>query len=130
MSAAEFERLHAALQAQDLDRVVELLDPEVEVTGMKGTFRGPEAVRRWLTPSEGGTLSSRIELDEIREVGGEYVAIGARRLWHWRENDELADESGFGALFRFRDGRLVSWRQDFGSIVDAIEAIPREHHAP
>jgi hypothetical protein len=112
-----------------------MLDPEVEVTGLKGTFRGREAVRQWLTPSEDGSLYSRIEVDEVREVGAEYVAVAARRLWHWRETDELAEQSGFGALFRFHDDSLISWRQDFGSIVEAIESIPPAHgerasHAP
>jgi limonene-1,2-epoxide hydrolase len=119
-----FERLHEALQGQDLDTVVALLDPEIEVIGMKGTFRGPEEVRRWATKSTGGSLYSLVEVDEVRAVGADHVAIQARRLWHWRENDELADAAGFGGLFRFRDGRVWRWRQDYASIVEAIEAVP------
>jgi hypothetical protein len=122
--ASTFERLHEALQGQDLDVVVSLLDPEVEVIGMKGVFRGPDDVRRWATKSEDGSLYSLVEVDDVREVAGDHVAVQARRVWHWREGDEVADVARFGALFRFRDGRVWRWRQDYPSIVEAIEAVP------
>ena len=34
-----------------------------------------------------------------------------------------ADEAPFGVLFEFRDGKIIRWRQNFPSIIDAIEAI-------
>ena len=122
-NGATLTRLHDALRCQDLDTVASLLDPEIELVGMKGRFHGVDEVRRWATKSTEGTLYSTVELDEIREIGDEYVAAAARRLWFWRENDELADEAGFGALFRFRDGRVIGWRQDFDSIVSALDSI-------
>lgn len=121
---AVFMRLHRALQDQDLDTVVSLLDPDIEVIGMKGTFRGRDEVRRWATRSTTGSLYSLVEIDDVRQVGEDHVAVQARRLWHWRENDELADEAEFGGLYRFRDGKVWRWRQDFPSIVEAIEAAP------
>jgi ketosteroid isomerase-like protein len=127
-NAAAFTRLHRALEDQDLDAVVALLDPEVEVVGLKGTFHGREEVRRWATKSDRGYLYSRVEVDEVREVGPEHVAVAARRLWYWRHGDRLGDEAGFGAVFRFRDGRVLSWRQDFPSIIEALDAIPARAH--
>lgn len=122
--AATFMRLHEALQGQDLETVTSLLDPEIEVIGMKGTFRGREEVRRWATKLSTGSLDSLIEVDEVREVAGDHVAVQARRMWHWREDGQLALDDGFGALFRFRNGLVWRWRQDFPSIVEAIEAVP------
>ena len=121
---AAFMRLHEALQNQDLENVVSLLHPDIEVIGMKGTFRGREDVRRWATRLTTGSLYSLVEVDEVREIAGDHVAVQARRLWHWLEDGELADEAGFGALLRFRDGRVWRWRQDYPSIVEAIEAVP------
>lgn len=119
-----FARLHEALQSQELDVVAAHLHPEVEVIGMKGVFRGVDEVRRWATKSAEGTLYSTVEVDETEAIGDEWVAIQARRLWRWREDDEVADEAGFGGLFRFRDGRVIWWRQDYESIIAALDAIP------
>ena len=118
------ERLLGALAEQDLDVFVSLLDPEIEVEGLKGTFRGHDQVRRWATASPEGNLYSRVVVDDVREVGDSYVAIDARRQWFWREDDELAEESRFGSLLRLRDAKVVEWRLGFPSIVEAIEAVP------
>ena len=119
------ESLLAALRARDRDSVAALLDPDVEATGQKGTFRGVEAVTGWAKPSDDGHLRSNVEVDEIRELPGDRVAVAARRQWRWVDDpDELADEHPFGVLFELRDGRVWRWRQDFDSIVDAIDSIP------
>ena len=117
------ERLLRALRDQDPDAVAAELHPEVEAIGQKGTFRGIERVVGWAKPSVDGHLHSRVEVDEVRQVG-DFVVVGARRQWRWSEGDELADESPFASLFELRDGKVYRWRQDFDSIVDAIEAIP------
>jgi hypothetical protein len=104
--------------------VAAVLHPEIEARGDKGTFSGIEAVVGWAKPSDDGHLVSRVEVDEIREVGDSHVAVDARRQWRWKEGPEtVADESRFGVLFELRDGRVYRWRQDFPSIIDAIDAI-------
>jgi ketosteroid isomerase-like protein len=118
-------RLLAALRARDEEAVAAELHPEVEATGQKGTFRGIEAVVRWAKPSVDGHLRSQVEVDEISEVG-DFVAVGARRQWRWDREDEVADESPFGVLLELRDGKIYRWRQDFASMVDAIDAIPAQ----
>lgn len=119
------ERLLAALRARDGETVATLLHPEVEATGDKGTYEGVEAVVGWAKPSDDGHLVSRVEVDEIRPVGDHHVAVAARRQWRWKEDpDTVADEAPFGVLFELRDGFVYRWRQNFPSIVDAIEAIP------
>ena len=117
------ERLLAALRARDAEATAAELHPEVIATGDKGTFEGIDAVVGWAKPSDDGHLVSRVEVDEIREIG-DHVAVAARRQWRWREGDELADESPFGVLLELRDGKVYRWRQDFDSIIDAIDAIP------
>ena len=119
------ESLLAALRDRDEERIAALLDPEVEAIGDKGTFRGIDAVLGWARPSDDGHLRSRVEVDEIRELPGDRVAVAARRQWRWIDDpDELADEHPFGVLFELRDRRVRRWRQNFGSIVDAIDSIP------
>ena len=118
-------RLLAALRARDAEATAAELHPEIIATGDKGTYEGIDAVVGWAKPSDDGHLVSRVELDEIREVGETYVAVAARRQWRWKEHpDDVADEAQFGVLFELRDGLVYRWRQNFPSIVEAIEAIP------
>ena len=123
-NAAVIEALLEALRVQDHEATAARLDPEIEAKGNKGSFRGIDAVVGWARPSDDGALVSRVEVDEIREVGDLHVAVAARRQWCWRDGGELADEAPFGVLFELRDGRVLHWRQDFDSIIAAIEAIP------
>jgi limonene-1,2-epoxide hydrolase len=122
-NTATVERLLVALRAQDREATAAELHPEVEAVGQKGTFSGIDAVVGWAKPSTDGHLCSRVEVDELHEIG-DHVAVAARRQWRWREGDELADEAPFGVLFELRDGKVYRWRQDFESVVDAIDAIP------
>ncbi len=118
------ERLLAALRARDVRTVASLLHPEVEARGDKGSFSGVGAVVGWAKPSDDGHLVSRVEVDEVRAVGASHVAVDARRQWRWKEDpDTVADESRFGALFELRGGLVYRWRQDFASIIDAIDAV-------
>lgn len=127
MSAADsVERLLAALRARDREAVAAELHPEIEARGDKGSFSGIEAVVGWAKPSDDGHLVSRVEVDEVHEVGDSHVAVDARRQWRWKGSDEVADEARFGILFEFRDGLVYRWRQDFPSVIDAIDAIPAD----
>jgi ketosteroid isomerase-like protein len=123
-AAATVERLHAALRARDAEATAAELHPEIVATGDKGTFEGIDAVVGWAKPSDDGHLVSRVEVDDVREVGDHHVAVAARRQWCWKENpDTVAHEAPFGVLFELRDGKIYRWRQNFPSIIDAIEAI-------
>lgn len=117
-------RLLAALRQGDEAAVAAELHPEVEATGQRGTKRGISDVVTWAKPTVDGHLVSRVEVDEAREIGAEWVAVAARRQWRWAETGELADEEGFGVLFRIRDGRVLRWDQTFPALADAIDAIP------
>ena len=75
-----------AFNAGDLEALVAVLDPEVEIHSMKGLRKGPEAVRIWATRKPGG-VQQTIELDELHEEGTESgggiaVALVTRR-WRW-----------------------------------------------
>jgi hypothetical protein len=126
MSNAESAtRMLAGLRARDAEATAAELHPEIVATGDKGTYEGVDAVVAWAKPSDDGHLVSRVEVDEVREVGDDYVALAARRQWRWKEEyDHVADEAPFGVLLEFRDGKIYRWRQNFPSIVEAIEAIP------
>ena len=37
-----------AVNERDLDRMLELADPEIEIVTPRGPQRGPDAIRRWV----------------------------------------------------------------------------------
>lgn len=118
------ERLLGALRDRDEAAVAAELHPEVEARGHRGPKRGIAEVVAWAKPTVDGHLVSSVEVDEVREIGEGWVAVGARRLWRWSETGDLADEEPFGVLYRVRDGKVVGWNQTYGSLADAIDAIP------
>lgn len=117
-------RLLAALAAADEVAVAAELHPEVEAVGRRGPKRGIDAVVAWAKPTREGHLHSSVEVDGMREVAGEWVAVEARRVWRWAETGDVGDEEPFGVLFRVREGKVIRWDQTFGSLADAIEGIP------
>ena len=117
-------RLLSALHDRDEEAVAAELHPEIEALGARGRKRGIDEVVGWAKPTSDGHLVSSVVEDEILDVGEEWVAVGARRIWTWVESGEQADVEGFGVLYRIRDGKVVSWDQTFGSIADAIAGIP------
>ena len=121
---AVIERLLAALRDRDEAGVATELHPEVEAVGSRGPKHGVAEVVAWAKPSIDGHLVSSVEVDEVREIGSDWVAVGARRLWSWTETGDVADEEPFGVLFRLREGKIVSWNQTYASLPDAIDAIP------
>ena len=123
-SADTVYRLLRALRRRDTDAVAAQLHPDVEAHGARGIKRGVEEVVAWAKPSTEGALVSSVEVDQILDVAEEWVAVAARRRWTWAETGELAEEEPFGVLFRVHDRKVIDWNQTYGSITDAVDAIP------
>ena len=98
---------------RDLDALVAVLDPEVELHASRGLRKGREAARVWATRAPGG-VQQTIELEELFEDGTESGAGRAlaliRRAWHWDEDGSPAGEDEMAWLFELRDHRVLSWR--------------------
>jgi limonene-1,2-epoxide hydrolase len=102
-----------AFNERDLDALVKVLDPGVELHSMKGLRKGREAARLWATRPPGG-VQQTIELEELFEDDTEWgdgraLAL-VRRAWHWDEDGSLAGEDEMAWLFELQDHRVRSWR--------------------
>ena len=97
-----------AFNEQDLDALVEVLDPEVELHSGRGLRKGIEAARLWATKSPGGAQQT-IALDELYEESDRAVAL-ITRSWHWEEDGSHAGDEQMAWLFELRDRRIRSWR--------------------
>ena len=92
----------------ELDTFVELLDPEVEIHGMKGLKKGREQARAWATKKPGGVQQT--VLIESCQHEGERVLLDIRREWRWEEDNELAYTDELSWLFELRNTKVLSWR--------------------
>lgn len=98
----------------DLDGFVALLDPEVEIRGMRGLSKGLEEARAWATRTPGGVQQT--VLIESLEVAGDRVLLEVKREWRWEETGELAQTDELAWLFTMRDARVLTWEpfEDLG----------------
>jgi limonene-1,2-epoxide hydrolase len=110
-----------AFNAEDLDALVAVLDPQVEIQGSRGLVIGHDEARDWATRRPSGDLHQQLVLDGVRVDGHPAVAL-IRRRWLWNETGELADEEELGVLVSFADdGRIARW-QPFDDRAEALRA--------
>jgi ketosteroid isomerase-like protein len=104
----------------DVTDFISLLDPEVELQTPGGPrLRGHDQARDWFE-KEFENVQSRIIPDRFVEEGDVVVGLGRAEV-RWIESGELAYESESAGVFRFRDGKIVSW-QPFETCDAALKA--------
>lgn len=82
-------------------------------------MRGHEEARAWFEKSF-DNVRPRIIADRFVGTGDTVVGLGRSEL-RWIESGETAYESESAAVFRFRDGKMITW-QPFESHSAALEA--------
>jgi ketosteroid isomerase-like protein len=104
----------------DLERLGEVLDPDVVLHTARGTKRGIADALAWARRLETGELDQHIELDSLAAEGDRAVAL-VRKQWWWRDG-QLAREDQMAWVFELRDGRVASW-EPFEDRVAALAAV-------
>jgi ketosteroid isomerase-like protein len=113
-------RFYDAFHCQDLDALVEMLDPHVEMQTMRGLQRGCEEARSWATRNPHGELEQRLVIEDLIERSNHVLAL-LRVQWWWKGANELAHEHAGAALFTFVDGRIARF-QPFKDRAEAFDA--------
>jgi hypothetical protein len=110
-----------AFNDEDLDALVAVLDPEIEIQTSRGIVIGHDEARRWASRIPTGELRQRLTLDWVRDEG-KHVVVGARREWVWREDGRLADAQDLAIVATIGDdGRITRW-QPFEDRAEALQA--------
>ncbi|MCB0863450.1 MAG: nuclear transport factor 2 family protein [Solirubrobacterales bacterium] len=91
----------------ELDAFVKLLDPEVEIHGMRGTRKGHDEARDWATKKPGGVQQT--VLIESCQLTGDRALLEVKREWRWEEDNELAYTDELGWLFVLRNAKVLRW---------------------
>jgi len=104
----------------DVAEFLSLLAADVEMLIPGGArLRGHEEARAWFEKSF-DNVRPRIIADRLVERGDAVVGLGRSQV-RWIESGETAGEAESAAVFRFRDGKIITW-QPFESHSAALEA--------
>ena len=114
-----------AFNDEDLDALVAVLDPEIEIQASRGIVIGHHEVRRWATRKETGDLRQRLVLDVIREEG-RHVIASARREWLWRDGGDVAHAQDLTIVATIGEDGLITRWQPFDDPGEALQAVGLE----
>jgi ketosteroid isomerase-like protein len=118
MNASELrvvEAWHEALNGGEVDRLVDLSHPEVEVGGPHGTGRGAQLLREWVD-------RANIRLEPRRVFHhADTVVVEQWAQWHCTETGRVVSSQTVGSVFVVRDGR-VNRVVRYPGIADALAA--------
>jgi ketosteroid isomerase-like protein len=95
------EAWHEALNAGEVDHLVELSHPEVEVGGPRGTGRGAQLLREWVD-------RANIRL-KPRRVFQHADTVVVEQWAQWRSTDtgQVIGSQTVGSVFVVRDGQVT-----------------------
>jgi len=96
-------------ERDDVTEFLSLLDPEVELQTPGGPrLRGHDEARAWFQkPPE--NVRPRLVAERFVAHGDTVIGLGRTEV-RWVESGEIAHESESAAVFRLRDGKIVSWQ--------------------
>lgn len=93
---------HEALNAGDVDRLVGLSHPDVEMGGPRGKVSGSEVLREWVA-------RANIRLEPLRFFrDGETVVVEEEAEWRSPEIGGVIGTGTVASVFVVRDGRVAS----------------------
>ena len=105
-----------ALSRRDLDGVLEILDPEVELVPLltgpdTRSYRGHDGARRWLEEIWAAWESYRVTLRWVREVDERTAVIEWIGRLRRHDSEVELETTAYGVMRRNGDpARITSWR--------------------
>lgn len=116
---------HEALNAGDVERLVELSHPDVEVGGPRGTGQGAQLLREWVA-------RAGIHLERQRVFHqGDTVVVEQEAEWRSAETGELSGSQHVASIFVVRDG-LVTRVSRYPDLAEALREtdLDGSHEVP
>jgi ketosteroid isomerase-like protein len=124
-SIAVVREVFEAFAARDAERLLTLLDPEVEFYGVTNEraghvepYRGHAGMREYFRDVARVWDELRLRPDDYRDLGDSVLVTG--RVYARNRSRSLAGTAGW--VWRLRDGKVVSGRA-YESAAEAIAAV-------
>ncbi len=114
------EGWHEALNEGDVDRLVGLSHPDVEVVGPRGVSRGVLVLREWVNRA-----NVRLEPRRLFRRGGKVVVEQAGQ-WRSAESGEVIGNQTVASVFAVSDG-LVTSVVRYDDLSEALNAADLDH---
>ncbi len=90
-----------AANEQNVDRLLGLSDPDIEIIGPRGSAHGHEVLRDWLS-------RAGLSLETLRTFArDETVVIAQHGVWRSADTGEVTGESNVATRFRVDGGRVT-----------------------
>jgi ketosteroid isomerase-like protein len=109
------EAWHEALNGGEIDRLVELSHPEVEIGGPRGTGRGTQLLREWVDRANVSLEPQRIFHHD------DTVVVEQWARWHSADPGRVISDQTVGCVFVVRDGRVTRVVR-YPDLADALDA--------
>ena len=104
-----------AANAQDIDRLLALSDPNIEIVGPRGSGFGHQLLRDWIARA-GLTLKM---LRVFTQAGT--VVVEQQGVWRALDTGEVTGEKALASVFQVDNGRVVKFAR-YDSLSAAFEA--------
>ncbi len=114
------EAWHEALNEGDVDRLVGLSHPEVEVGGPRGVGRGVQLLREWVDRANVRLGPQRL----FRR--GDTVVVEQAGQWRSAESGEVTGSQTVASLFAVSDG-LVTSVVRYDDLSETLKAADVDH---
>ena len=105
---------HDALNAEDVERLLDLSDPEVAIHGPRGAARGHDVLEAW-------ARSAGLHLTPERWFCGAGDAVVVAQRATWPDGAARTPAIGVATAFGVRDGRIASVAR-FEALEEALGA--------
>ena len=118
------EAWHESLNGGDVDRLVALSHPDVELGGPRETSHGSQILREWVE-------RANIRLDPRRVFHqAETLVVEQEAEWRSAETGQVIGSQTVASIFLVRDERIVSVSR-YDNLVDALSAanLDESHEA-
>nr|AIW63007.1 hypothetical protein [uncultured bacterium BAC-AB1442/1414/561] len=110
------QRWHRAVNDRDVDRLLELAGPDIEVVGPRSTSRGRQVLADWLQRAGLSYVPGRWFTD-----GAERVVVEEQVTWRDVATGDLVDEKVVASRFRVSAGVVTCYSRhdDLPSALDS-----------
>ncbi len=105
-----------AANSQNIDRLLELSDPNIEVVGPRGSGFGHQVLRDWIA-------RAGLTLETLRVfVRGNTVVVEQHGVWRSQNTNEVIGEKTLASAFQVNDRHVVKFAR-YDNLNAALEAV-------